>query len=157
MCEKIKRQIKRSMPILVIFCLLWSTFAVGVIFNLDFNIYNYKQNNKSSLSLNTPEAFADEATTTVSVLNAAPYFSVGPFEQPFSTSTTPVNVGENVTFTVKANDPELNDYYLLVCGDATGQANNNNPPSCSGEPFCISGPTATGASSTCTYTGILHT
>ena len=116
MSQKIKKQIKRSMPLLLIFSLLWSTMAVGLVFNFDFNIY---KDNKLDLSLESPVALADTATTSVSVLNAAPYFSVGPFELPFSTDATPINVGENITFTTKADDPELDDYYLLVCGDDT--------------------------------------
>ncbi|OGF25027.1 hypothetical protein A2331_00560 [Candidatus Falkowbacteria bacterium RIFOXYB2_FULL_34_18] len=146
MSKKIKKQIKKSMPLLIIFSLLWSTMAIGLVFNFDFSFYD--------LSLNRPEALADVATTTVSVLNASPYFTVGPFEQPFSTNTSPINVGGDITFTAKAQDPELDNYYLLVCGDDTGQANNGGAPSCTGEPFCVSGATGTGASSTCTYTGI---
>lgn len=142
------------MPILVIFCLLWTVSAIGVVFNLDFNIYHKYNKQKNGLDFSVPVAQADEATTTVSVLNASPYFSVGPFEKPFSTSTSPVNVGENVTFTAKALDPELNDYYLLVCGDATGQANNGGAPTCSGETLCVSGSTVQGASTTCSYTVI---
>jgi len=75
------------MPLLVIFSLLWSVSMVGFVFNLDFNIY--KQNDKLDLSLNIPQVQADTATTSVFVLNASPYIVTGPFEQPFSASTTP--------------------------------------------------------------------
>ncbi|OGF25026.1 hypothetical protein A2331_00555 [Candidatus Falkowbacteria bacterium RIFOXYB2_FULL_34_18] len=140
------------MPILVIFCLLWSTFAVGVVFNLNFNIYNKQENN---LNFVIPEAQADQATTTVFVLNASPYFVLGPFEKPFSTNTTPVNVGETLVFTALADDPELNDYYLLVCATSSGAAVNGGAPACQGTQFCVSGATAVSASSTCVYTNVV--
>src|SRR3989339_630435 len=152
MCKKLKRQIWKSMPILVIFCLLWSTFAVGVVFNLNFNIYNKQENN---LNFVIPEAQADQATTTVFVLNASPYFVLGPFEKPFSTNTTPVNVGETLVFTALADDPELNDYYLLVCATSSGAAVNGGAPACQGTQFCVSGATAVSASSTCVYTNVV--
>ena len=101
MAKKIKKHIKRSMPLFVIISLIASTLAIVLVFNFDFNL------SKSNLSLEKPEAQAqnDTATTSVMVKNAPPTFSVGAAENPVSSSTSPVNLWGSIGFTAEANDP----------------------------------------------------
>ena len=75
----IKQEIKRSMPLFVILCLILTTTAVGLIFNFDVRFIQLKDKNLD-LELSQFEAQADFATTTVEVLNAPPAFTVYPAE-----------------------------------------------------------------------------
>jgi len=103
------------------------------------------------VNFKTHEAVAqdDTATTSVEVRNAPPEFVDDPAEaaalahqgSPFSTSSSPVNVGEKIRFTTTASDAESNDYQLVVCSsDAiTPDANGGGNHSCDDVTFCQSG------------------
>ena len=115
MCKKIKKQIKRSMPLFLIFSLIISSAVVGLVFNFDFNIYQLDDKN-FGFTVDIPKVQADTATTSVTVRNAPPAFTAGPVENPSSTSTTPVNFGGWISFNATASDDEGNGYYLAICG-----------------------------------------
>ncbi|PLX27043.1 hypothetical protein C0583_04845 [Candidatus Parcubacteria bacterium] len=151
MSKKIKKQIKRSMPVFVITCLLVSTLTAGLVFNLDFNLVK-NTDNEISLEMNLHEAKADVATTTVTVKNAPPNIDVDVAEDPASASTTPINVCNKAEWTVTASDPELNNYYLIICATDSATPNNGGAPTCgggAGNTFCVSGATVSGSQATC--------
>ncbi len=140
------------MPVLLI-CLLINFTAVGLLFNVKFNI-----NLASFSNLTTrwwSEASADTASSTVTVKNAAPAFTVNPAESPVSSSTSPVNVGGTLSFTATADDPENNSYYLTVCStnSATPGAGGGQP-TCGGVQFCVSPLTGDTAQATCSYSNV---
>ncbi len=154
MSQKIKKQIRKSMPVFMIFSLLVSTSVAGLVFNLDFKIIK-TINERIALEIGLPEVQADTASTTVTVKNAAPIISGNVAEVPVHASNTPVNVGDQAVWQALANDPESNDYFLLVCETegATASTSAGSVPSCDGggtETFCVSGSTVSGAQSTCT-------
>lgn len=91
-------------------------------------------------------------TTSVTVNNTAPSFSVSPFENPASTSSSPTNVGSNVSFYATATDPNSDNYYLVVCRTNSVTAVNNSSPTCaSSQTICTSNATAASSQSTCSY------
>ena len=142
------------MPVFVIVSLITSTVAFGLFFNLDIRLYR-ETDNSLAISLGTPEAIAqDTASTTVTVLNAAPQITVAAAESPVSTSSSPVNEGEAINFTITATDPENNDYHLIVCAPAGATATNNGHPTCTGVEFCNSATTTAGNQATCTYSNV---
>ncbi|MCK5061395.1 hypothetical protein KAR28_02500 [Candidatus Parcubacteria bacterium] len=150
MAQKIKRQIKRSMPLFIIFCLLTSTASLALVFNFDFSLSNL---------LGQPTALAqpygDQATTTVTVMNAAPQWAVYPAEVPISTSTSPINVGYDISFTGTANDLESDSYYLAICSSSSIIASTTGGmPTCVGNTFCISTLTVAGSQATCKYNNV---
>jgi hypothetical protein len=95
------------------------------------------------------------ATTTVTVLNTPPNWTVFPVEVPPSTTSTPTNVGSQVTWQAMATDPNYDNYYLLLCKTtSTPTANNGAAPACgggSGNQWTVSPSTVSGASSTAVY------
>lgn len=96
--------------------------------------------------------FAGNATTQAGVNNKAPAFSAGPADD--SGSSTPINVGSNVTFTATATDKNNDQYYLAVCKDSTAPTpGNNDAPTCNGTgTWCVStSPANAGSPTSCTY------
>ncbi|MDD4902092.1 MAG: peptidoglycan-binding protein [Patescibacteria group bacterium] len=84
------------------------------------------------------------------VPNSSPTFAVDPADS--SATSTPVNEGNNVSFTATAADSETNNYYLAVCKTDSVTANNNAAPTCdSGQTWCVSGSTAASSSASCSY------
>lgn len=59
---------------------------------------------------------ATDVSTSVTVGNAPPSFTVDPHEDPTSSSTSPTDAGQNVTFKATADDPNGEDWYLAVFG-----------------------------------------
>jgi len=156
MAKKIKNQIKRSMPLFIIVCMLCSSFAVGLVFNYDISLSF--DDNKLSLSIDKSEAQAqnDFATTTVTVKNAPPTFTIEASEVVSSTSTSPVNMGYSIGFTARANDVEDNDYYLIICDQAGVTASTTGgAPTCDNTTLCVSGNVASDADASCTYSGVV--
>ncbi|PLX21203.1 hypothetical protein C0584_03245 [Candidatus Parcubacteria bacterium] len=153
MAKIIKNKFKNSLPFFLILCLL-SLSVSGLVFNFDISIE--KVGNKLGLSVELPEVEAqvtDVATTTVTVRNAAPYFTVNPAESPASASTTPTNIGDSLTFTGTGDDAEGNDYYLLVCdSDGATPGVAGAAPSCDNVQFCVSGATTASNPASCSYT-----
>ncbi len=152
----IKKKIKRSIPWLIIIALIGLTVS-SAFFNFNISIYKNLTSNKLSLSIEVPQAEAqnDTASTTVTVKNAPPAFVVDPAEVPASTSTSPINVGGSITFTATADDPENNDYYLIICdSDSVIASTTGGPPTCGGTTFCVSNLTTDETQASCTYTNV---
>jgi hypothetical protein len=155
MPQKIKKQIKRSMPVFMIFSLVISSTVIGLVFNLGFNFLNFDKITKGHIAPPMAQAQNDTASTTVTVKNAAPEFSVDPAESPTSTSTSPVNVGDAISFNATATDAENNQYYLIICStNSVTASTTGGPPTCGGTQFCISGLTNSGSQASCTYNNV---
>jgi hypothetical protein len=88
---------------------------------------------------------------SISATVDVPSFSVDPYEDPASTSTSPTNVGVNVTFKATGTDPMSDQYYLAVCKTNTITAGNNAAPTCTGGAWCISNATNSGSEATCSH------
>lgn len=143
------------MPYFMIVNLVLSSVISGFAFNYDFKVVKTIKNTLS-LEMDKPIVKAqDTASTTVTVRNAAPAFSVTPVESPVSTSTSPVNVGDGITFVATADDPEGHDYYLVVCSTDAVTANNGGAPTCDVTTFCVSAATADTVQATCNYASVV--
>jgi hypothetical protein len=95
------------------------------------------------------------ATTTVTVLNTPPQWTVDAQELTPSSTTTPTNSSTLVTWSAKATDSNGESYYLLICSNGNAPtANNAAVPTCgSGATrWAVSSFTASGASSTAATT-----
>ncbi|HAM88504.1 MAG: hypothetical protein US83_C0008G0002 [Candidatus Falkowbacteria bacterium GW2011_GWC2_38_22] len=152
MAKIFKKQIERSIPVFVIISLIMSSTAMGLFFNINFDIY--KLIKTKSAVIDVPDALAvDMASTTVEVQNAPPVITIAPAEVPASTSTSPVNVGANLSIQVTATDGESNGYYLLICSsdsiipDTSGGENHR----CGATTFGSSTMAASGAQATTTF------
>jgi hypothetical protein len=95
---------------------------------------------------------ADDVTTSVTVGNSAPGFTVAVAESPASDSTTPTNDGSNVTFTATATDSNNENYYLAICKTDAITAVNDAAPTCDGGNWCVSTSTTSGSQANCAYT-----
>ena len=89
---------------------------------------------------------ADNATTSVEVGNTVPTFTSGyePHEDPASATSTPTNVGDNVTFKAKATDANGDDWKLLICS-----SNSVTGVNCTATTFCSSTPVTSGSEASC--------
>jgi len=116
----------------------------------------------SSFMLLSVISYAASVNTRVTVGdNEAPYITIDVAENPISDSSSPTNMGTNVTFQATAVDPNFNNYYLLLCKTgSTPTANSNAAPSCnggSGNQLCVSSVTASGVQSTCSHATVGET
>lgn len=98
---------------------------------------------------------ADSVTTSVTVGNSAPAFSVAPAESVASTVTSPTNVGSSVTFTATGTDGNSENYYLAICSTDAVTAVNGGAPTCNVATWCVSSSTASGVQATCSYTTLV--
>ena len=155
MPKAIKRQIKKSIPFFVIISLIISSTAMGLFFNIDYNIYNFFNDSESPI-VSLPEVGAvDTADTTVEVRNAPPTITVSPAEVPASTSTSPINIGNELTITVTATDGEGNRYYLFICetDEIIASSTDHTSHACAaGQFFGSSASTTAGQVATTTFT-----
>lgn len=96
----------------------------------------------------------DYATTSVFVQNIPPAWDTFAAENPASTSTSPTNVDSDVTFEAVGSDGNGEDYYLLICKDATAPtANSSAAPECNGAgQWAVSTSTISGNTATASYT-----
>lgn len=95
------------------------------------------------------------ATTSVTVLNTPPQFTAGPYELIPSSTSTPTNSGDQVTWAGTAVDSNGEDWFLLVCnGNATPTAASSSAPSCGGSDllWAVSATTSSGAQATAATT-----
>lgn len=93
-------------------------FAVAFIFNLGVRDVTVVDAQSS-------------ATTTVTVVNTPPAWTVDAQELLGSSTTTPTNAGDTVTWTAIATDANSERYWLLVCStNATPTANSSAAPTC---------------------------
>lgn len=95
--------------------------------------------------------YADTTNVTISVNNVPPSFTAVPAESPASDSTTPTNVGSNVTFQATGTDGNAGNYYLIICKTDAVTANNSAAPTCTGGSWCVSSATASGSQASCSY------
>jgi hypothetical protein len=94
-------------------------FALSFIFNLGVK--------------ELPTAGAqDVATTSVTVLNTAPFWTASTTEVIESSATSPTNSGDVVSWQAIGTDSNAEDYWLLICStSATPTPNSSAPPTCS--------------------------
>ena len=107
------------------------------------------------LIINVFNAYAFSVTTAVLVGNASPEFTVAPFEDPTSSTTTPTNVGSNVTFKATATDTNEDNYYLIVCSTDSVTPTNGGAPTCNATTWCTSSSTTSGSQASCSRTALL--
>ncbi len=150
MSKIIKKQIKRSFSALMIMILISQIFTV-LVYNF---IFNEQKNNSIELAKEA-QAQADVTSSLVTVKNAPPNITSNAAENPISSSTSPVNIGGSIPFTITADDPENNNYYLIVCdSDSVNPGAGGGAPSCGGTQFCVSSVTNDTNQATCTYNSV---
>ncbi len=94
---------------------------------------------------------AQSATTTLTVLNTPPQFTLNPYEVIGSSTSTPTNSGDVLQWSAIGTDANGADYWLLVC------SNNATPtPNPSAAPTCGAGAIQWGVSAS-TTSGALAT
>jgi len=101
------------------------------------------------------KVLADSVSTSVTVGNSAPSFTVGPAESSESSSTSPTNVGSSVTFTATATDSNTEDYYLIVCSSNSVSPVNGSAPTCGATQWCVSTSTDSGVQASCSRTALV--
>ena len=96
------------------------SFAVIFIFNLGET--HIKQVDAQS-----------NATTSVTVLNTPPQWTATTTEVTESSTSTPTNVGDGVSWTAVGTDSNGEDYYLLICSTGNAAtATSDGAPTCNG-------------------------
>jgi hypothetical protein len=76
---------------------------------------------------------AQTATTTLTVLNTPPAFTINAYERTESSTTTPTNSGSLIEWGAVGTDANGADYYLLICStNASPTPNNSAAPTCGG-------------------------
>ncbi len=105
---------------------------------------------------NVPQARADDVSTSVTVLNTAPSWTVDAEETTESSTSTPTNSSSVITWHATGTDSALDNYYLIICKtNGTPTANANNPPSCNGgvgNQWAVSGSVVSGVRATAATT-----
>lgn len=105
---------------------------------------------------------ADDITSSVEVGNDPPAFTTDatctgsyPCESPARYTASPVNVGSSTTFRATADEPNSENYYLIVCKTDLFNENNSGAPTCdTGQTVCVSTSTADGVAATCNYNAV---
>ncbi len=102
--------------------------------------------------VNVPVASADDVTTSVTVLNTPPAWTVDANESTESSTSTPTNSGSVLSWTAVGTDSSGDSYYLLICKTSgTPTANASNAPTCNGgasNQWAVSTLTVSGAQAT---------
>lgn len=108
-------------------------FAVVFIFNL-----GEKQINQA--------VAASSATTTVTVLNTPPVWTASTTEEFESSTSTPTDAGNTLSWVAVGTDSNAENYWLLICDtNATPTPNSGAAPNCSsGVQWAVSGTTTSG-------------
>jgi len=86
------------------------------------------------------------ATTSVTVLNTPPQWTVDAQEEFGSSTTTPTNSGDEVAWVAVGTDSNGEDYYLLICENSNMPTSTpGGPPTCNGTTqWAVSGLTLSG-------------
>lgn len=108
-----------------------------------------------------PLSYADNVTTSVTVLNTPPQWTIFSHETVESSTSTPTNAGARLYFQATADDSNLDPYWLIICKTASAPTPNANAaPTCSGgvaNQWAVSAQTTSGqvatAGTTTTETG----
>lgn len=98
---------------------------------------------------------ADSVNTSVTVGNSAPSFDVAPAESVNSSSTTPTNAGDSITFNATGTDGNGEDYYLAICKTNAITPSSSGAPTCGGGDWCISTATSSDTQASCSYTTLV--
>lgn len=131
-------KVKKTIPWFLFLCLLF--FACAGIFNF----------------MGAPADFsaqADVVSTSVTVGNSGPTL-VAVYENPESVASSPTNVGSDVVFAGRADDPNGEDWYLLICkGTDYATSSAGSCPTCTAGAWATS-TAADNATATATYTAL---
>jgi len=96
-------------------------------------------------------ATAANATTSVTVLNTPPDWTVYASEDPGSSTTSPTNVGSQISWRGTATDSSGDSYYLLICKTGASSTVSGGVPTCDGgntlNRWAVSSLTLSGSSS----------
>ncbi|MBI2120842.1 MAG: hypothetical protein HYT94_04430, partial [Parcubacteria group bacterium] len=99
---------------------------------------------------------ANTATTSVTVLNTPPNWTVDAQESTESSSSTPTNSGSVVTIVGTGTDDNAENYYLLICKTGSAPtANSGAAPTCNGgisNQWAVSASTVSGVQATAATT-----
>ncbi len=102
--------------------------------------------------VHVPMASADNVTTSVTVLNTPPSWTINAQEATESSTTTPTNSGTTLSFIATAADSSNDNYYLLICKTSGAPtANASAAPTCNGgvaNQWAVSSATVSGAQAT---------
>lgn len=99
----------------------------------------------------TPHANAANVSTSLTVLNTPPTWTVNPAEAGAGYATsTPLNAGSTLSFTATGSSSSGNNYWLIICSIAGGATPHvSAPPTCnSGIQWAISATTTSGSVAT---------
>lgn len=97
-------------------------------------------------------ATTDDLDLTINVQEVTP--SIGSPTDNGSATSTPTNVGTNVTFSTTATDPNSDNYWLAICktGGTITPGTSGAAPTCTAGDWCISSSAvASGVQNSCTY------
>lgn len=87
--------------------------------------------NIGAKELQKVDAQGQVATTTVVVLNTPPQWTVDAQEEVESSTSSPTNSGDEVAWVATGTDSNSEDYFLLICSDAsTPSSTPGAPPTC---------------------------
>lgn len=102
-----------------------------------------------SLEVRVPRVNADDVTTSVTILNTPPQWTVDAEEKYESSVTVPTNVGTSSQWVATATDSNNDNYWLIICKTAaTPTPHINSAPTCSGgisDTWALSATTASGS------------
>lgn len=92
---------------------------------------------------------ADDVTTSITVLNTPPTWTVDAEESTESSTSTPTNAGSVITWVGTGTDSSNDNYFLLICKTGSAPtANASAPPTCNGgsaNQWAISATTTSGS------------
>lgn len=119
--------------------LITALFGAAVSFFVFFGVF---------LNVEVPQVSADNVTTSVTVLNTPPQWTVDAQEQFQSSTTTPTNAGDIITWNAIGTDSNNDNYWLLICKtSALPTPNSSAAPTCGGgvaNQWAVSGVTVSG-------------
>ena len=99
--------------------------------------------------------YAESVSTAVTVGNSAPTITAGPVENPASSTTSPTNVGNDVTWEATAQDSNAENYYLIICSTDAVTPTNGDAPTCNVSTWCTSTATASESQASCSRTTLV--
>jgi hypothetical protein len=143
--DELKKEAKSTRGRVSFTILLFGLLVAGLILAVNFNPGN------------NPSAWAQStATTTVTILNTPPLWTVNAQEEASYGTSSPAVVGVSMGWNGVGTSPNGNNYYLLICkSSSTPTANASAPPTCgggAGNLWAVSTSTVSGTNATSTYT-----
>lgn len=120
---------------------VYTTFIGILIFAVIF-VFNIGEK-----TIKQAAADADSATTSVTVLNTGPLWTASTTEEVESSTTSPTDAGNVVSWIAVGTDSNSENYYLLICStSATPTPNSSAAPVCSaGVQWAVSTSTISGS------------